>query len=233
MSLRMPALLILILAAAAAVGAGPQAPAQDGDPGRLWREASAPFRRRPKPARAQGHLSGPVAEAARKRRTLRSPFTPPAGDLPLPVKGRPAAAKTLGTAEGSLLLDEAEQQLKTLAESMDAGPPDRALKSAQALGARLAAVILASKSQRDRAAAITAALAGLQGRLERRAAFAALNPRVRFIIFSPEKGRSLAVVNQRVLHEGDTLVPGVTVGGISQHQVTFDLGGEQVAVGLK
>ncbi len=230
MKLLGPALLALASAVAA-----PEAMTEGEAKGNLWREASAPFRHRARPARPPGHLS--VADGVQRRRSLRSPFSPPSGDAPLYTKGAPARTRVMSLAEGSLLLDEISHQIQALAESVDSSPPDRILKSADALRARLASATLTSKAQRAKVAALTETLTKLIGRLERRAAFAALNPRVRFIIWSPDvdagKTKSLAVINQRVLHEGDVLVPGVTVSAISQHEVTFDLGGEQVAVGLK
>ncbi len=229
MNLLTPLLLALAMDAAA------PAPQPAEGQGKLWREASAPFRRRAQTSRPTGHLA--ATDSIQKRRALRSPFSPPAGDLP-DLKKLPPKAKVVGIAEGSLLLEEIEQQIGKLSESMDGAPPDRLLKTADALGSRLAALLLSSKPQREKAETLSASLAEVRGRLERRAAFAALNPRVKFIIWAPEgqgegAGKSLAVVNQRVLHEGDVLVPGVTVGKILQHEVRFDLGGEQVAVGLK
>ena len=178
-----------------------------------------------------GHLE--AAKAIPARRALRSPFQVPleGGDYVPAAKGK-AAPKRLSPKEGQELLAWTTQEVARLENGLETLRGDKAGKELDGLDAKLSAAILPNAQQRDEAQALSARLEALRRRLSIRQTFARLNPRVTFIVCSPQ-GNSLAVVNRRVLRKGDALAPGISVSEITPQAVTFELQGEHIEVGLR
>ncbi len=221
-----PAMILALLLARSA----PAPERSKTEAGQLWEQVSAPFRKGSLLGPLPGHRS--VAGAVAGRRMLRSPFAPPVGEIPEALQGGPRSAKSLTPAEGRALLIQAAAELRQLEDALESGVGDKSLKSLDALNARLSASLFPNRDLRAEAQALSASVAALKHRVELRMSFLRQNPRVTFIIWSPD-GRSLAVINRRVMHEGDPMGPGVTLAQITQHEVVFELEGERIAVGLK
>lgn len=228
----------LLLAAlfGALLWAAPSGAAESPAPGavareRLWEIVSAPFRRRALPEPPPAHTR--VARGVAVRRAMRSPFMVPVGEgggaTLLPSKG---PGKILSLEEGTKLIALAGKDLDRMEQALETGPWDKLAKEVDALSTKLASSIFPNRAQRLQAQALSARALSTRQRVGLRQAFAKLNPRVTFIIWSPE-GRSLAVVNRRVMHPGETLAPGVVLSEIGAQDVTFDLQGEKIVVGLR
>ena len=198
--------------------------------GRIWEILSAPFRRRPVPD-IPGHRK--VGAKVAQRRTRLSPFVVPVqGAETQPVGAGAGKGTLLSTTAGRQVLEETEVALARAGEALDTQSLDALAKELDGLDRRLADAVFSDRDQRLKAQVLSERLRALKHRVEIRTAFAKRSLRVSFIICAPE-GKSLAVVNQRILREGEELVPGLAVARIEPREVVFRVESEEVAVGLQ
>ena len=216
--------LVLLLAPAALRADGPPEEAT------LWRILSGPFRRQ-SVSEPPGHTT--VAGAVAARRSRRSPFAVPASVQQRTGKAG-APNKVVSRDEAKTMLADTAERLRSVEDLFQGGALDKASKELDALGSRLSATVFPDREMRLQAEGLSERIGGLRRRAAVRLAFAKLNPQVTFIICaSGEAGKSLAVVNQRILHPGDDLAGGLKISRIAPHEVVFALEGEEIAVGLK
>lgn len=198
--------------------------------GRIWEILSSPFKRRPV-ADIPGHRR--VAAKAAQRRGRLSPFTVPVqGAENRPVGSGTGKGTLLSTTAGRQVLEETEASLVRAGEALDTQSLDAMARELDALDRHLADAVFSDRDQRLKAQMLSERLRSLKHRVEIRTAFAKRDLRVTFIICSPE-GRSLAVVNRRILREGEELAPGLAVARIGPQEVVFRVESEEVSVGLQ
>ncbi len=217
----------LVLAASGATAA------EDGTKegtGRLWEILSAPFKRRPV-TDVPGHRK--VGTKAAQRRTRLSPFVVPVQGAENQQAGKGAGKGTLLSATaGRQVLEDTEAALARAGEDLDTQSLDALAKELDGLDRRLVDSVFSDRDQRLKAQALSARLKGLKHRVEIRTAFAKRDLRVTFIICAPD-GKSLAVVNQRILREGEELASGLAVARIEPRGVVFRVESEEISVGLQ
>lgn len=202
--------------------------AQDG---RLWSLLSGPFRRRPA-AEVPGHLQ--VADAARRRHATPSPTAVPVkgADLMALAGGKAGGGKLLNRVSGQKLLDAVEAGLAAAESDFGSGALDVLGKRLEALEKQLVDSVFAEREQRVRAQALQDRVRALAQRVAIRVAFARRNPRVTFIVWAPD-AKSVAVVDQQVVREGQEIAKDLVVARIDTNEVTFRFQGEEIAVGLR
>ena len=220
-------LALAVLLAPAGLLAGDSEP----DHGGLWRNLSGPFRRQAVSV-PPSHTA--VAAAVAARRARRSPFMVPMAVQPRSGKGGPLPNKLLSRDQAKQMLQDTSSRLAAVEEMFQNGAVDKAAKELDSLNSRISATVFPDLELRHQGEDLSERITRLKRRATVRMAFAKLNPQVTFIICaSQEEGKSLAVVNQRIIHPGDPLPGGLKIARITPHEVVFALEGEEIAVGLK
>jgi hypothetical protein len=149
-----------------------------------------------------------------------------------PVGSGAGKGTLLSAAAGGKLLEETEISLERAGEGLDTQSLDALTKELDGLDRRLADSVFSDRDQRLKAQALSERLRALKHRVEIRTAFTKRSLRVTFIICAPG-GKSLAVVNQRILREGEALGPGLAVARIEAQAVVFRVESEEISVGLQ